>query len=471
MKLFIKRAAAASIPLALLAGSALGAGAAQFGIQPLFQPFGLRAAATGPAVLGGGATLPVPAYLGKSVAGKYEGSGVTSFGVAGSIFGFFATQSGGLNVEYCATGSGKGKGVFDGPANTVDIACANAGNPNATTFGFLPPSGSPRQTYPTLAGTDAPLAQADYNSYLSGHPAPMEPVELPSVFGSIAIYYNDPKLPTSISRITLTDTQICQVYTGAITRFSQITGNSADTTAIRPVYRLDGSGTSFNFSNHLATICHAPFNGNQTFFPNADPSLPATKVGGTGNGGVIAAVQATAGGFGYVEVGYLAAVTLTHSNNYANVRNGRSGGLFDPVLGLPAAANTIPASSLQTNVQVIQGAGPATTGHLTGVRSGNCVKVIPPAAYANPSTGYPIVAVTYLLTNSARNGSQIAIGLRNLERILTTPSLFKHPGATTPITTVDEAEPAVSSGTTGYSSLGSTFSSTIQATANACINV
>jgi phosphate transport system substrate-binding protein len=223
----------------------------------------------------------------------------------------------------------------------------------------------------------------------------MEPVELPSVFGSIAIYYNDPRLPSSISRLTLTDAQICQVYTGAIAKFSQITGNSADTTAIHPVYRLDGSGTSFNFSNHLATICHSPFNGNQTFFPNADPSLPATKVGGTGNGGVITAVQSTAGGFGYVEAGYLTAVTVTHTNNYANVRNGRNGGTYDPFLGLPAAANTIPASSLQTNVQVIQGGGPATTSRLTGVRSGSCVKVVPPAAYANPSTGYPIVAVTY----------------------------------------------------------------------------
>jgi hypothetical protein len=91
MKLFIKRAVAASIPLALLAGSTFAAGAAQFGgLQPMFRPFGIGIAATGPAVLGGGgATLPVPAYLGKSVAGKYEGSGVTSFGVVGSILGYF----------------------------------------------------------------------------------------------------------------------------------------------------------------------------------------------------------------------------------------------------------------------------------------------------------------------------------------------------------------------------------------------
>jgi ABC-type phosphate transport system substrate-binding protein len=472
MKLLIKRAVSATIPLALLAGSTFGAAAAQFNLQRSFEPLGIRINATGPAVLGGGATLPVPAYLGKSAGGKYEGSGTTSFGVAGSIFGYFASHTGGLNVAYCATGSGKGKGVFDGVPNTVDIACANAANPTATTYGFLPPSGSPTQTYPTLAGTDAPLAQADYSAYLADHPSPMEPVELPSVFGSIAIYYNDPTLPSSITRISLTDAQICAVYTGAITKFSQITGNSADTTVIHPVYRLDGSGTSFNFSNHLATVCGKPFNGNQTFYPSADPSLPTgTAVGGTGNGGVIAAVQATVGGFGYAEAGYLAAVTLTHAVDYANVKNGRSGGVYDPILGLPAAANTVAASSLKTNVQVVQGSGPATTSALTGVRSGSCVKVIPPSAYANPSTGYPIVAVTYLLINSAKNGSQLTTALRLLEKDLTTPTLFKHPGATTPITTVDEAEPAVTSGTTGYSSLGSTFSSTIQGTANACINV
>lgn len=469
MKLHFKRALAASIPIALLAGSTM-AGAAPVG-QLFFPTFGAVPFATGPAVLGGGATLPIPAYLGKSVGGGYEGTGATSFGVAGSIFGFFAGQAGGINLEYCATGSGKGKSIFGGVANTVDTPCANAASATATTFGFLPPSGSPRQTFPTLAGTDAPLAQADYTQYTNSHAAPLEPVELPSIFGSIAIIYHDNALGSTGRRIALTDAQIANIYTGATRTFGQLLGTS-DTTAIHPVYRSDGSGTSFNFSNHLATLFPTVFNGNQTF-TLADPRLPtSTSIGAKGNGGIIAAVNATNGAIGYVETGYLANLpTGTGPINYANVKNSRSGVVFDPFAGLPAAANTVLVGQVQTNVQVIQGTGPATTAALTGVRSGSCVKVVRPSAYANPSTGYPIIAVTYLLFNSKGNGSAVTTGLRLLVKDLTTPTLFKHPGATTPIKTVDEAEPAVASGTTGYSSLGSTFTSTIQSTANACINV
>jgi ABC-type phosphate transport system substrate-binding protein len=465
MKFSFQRALAASIPVVLLAGSNIAADAAPFRSQVFF---GARPLATGPAALGGGATLPIPAYLGKSVSGAYEATGSTSFGAAGSIFGYFATQTGGLDIEYCATGSGKGKGIIDGVANTVDTACANAANPAATTYGFLPPSGSPKQTYPSLAGTDAPLAQSDYTLYTTDHAAPYEPVELPSVFGAIAIIYHDNALSSTAARISLTNAQICSIYNGSITTFGQLLGNK-DATKIVPVYRSDGSGTSFNFSNHLATACSG-YGANQTF-TSADPKLPATAVGASGNSGVIAAVNATNGSIGYAEAGYLSDVpTGTGPSNYANIVNPTTGVATDPFAGLPAAANTVAESSLLTNYQVVQTtSGPATTSPLTGVRSGSCVKVIPPSAYANPKTGYPIVAVTYFLFNSNGNGSSDT-ALRLLVKDLTTPSLFKHPGATSSITTVDEAEPATTTGTTGYSSLGSTFASAIQATANSCIN-
>ena len=465
MKKKLKRAIAASVPLALIAGSAMAAGASQIP-QTTFHMFGARPAVTNTVVLGGGATLPVPAYLGKSFNGGYQSSGTTTVGVSGSVFGYFASQTGGLNVEYCSTGSGKGKGVFDGPINTVDIPCSNAasGSP-ATTFGFLPPSGSPRQTFPNLAGTDAPLAQTDYSSYTSNHASPMEPVELPSLYGSIAIYYREDNHTT---RITLTDAQLCRIYSTTPVTFNQLLGNG-DNTTIVPVYRADGSGTSFNFTNHLQSACK--FGVNQTFL-SAVNGLPANAVGATGNGGVIAAVKAANGAVGYAEAGYL--LPLASGTNYANVVNATTNVAYDPIAGLPAAANTVTSGSLQSNVAVNQttyNGGPATTSALTGVRSGSCVKVLLPSAYAKPKTGYPIIAVTYLLSNSAGNGSYAAAALRLLEKDLTTPSLFKHPGASAPITTVDEAEPAVSSGTTGYSSLGSTFATVIQSAANSCINV
>ena len=467
MNLSFKRAIATSLPIALLVGSTIAASATPIGRQQFFPRY-LLSQATGAATLGGGATLPIPAYLGKSVSGAYEASGTTSFGVAGSIFGYFASQSGGLNVEYCATGSGKGKGVFTGAANTVDIACSNAASGStATTFGFLPPSGSLRQTYPTLAGTDAPLAQTDYTSYTSDHTSPQEPVELPSIFGAIAIIYHDNALSSSAARITLTDAQICGVYQGTITTFGKLLGNS-DSTPIHPVYRADGSGTSFNFSNHLEKACGTSFGVNQTF-TMADPKLPAnTSLGETGNSGVISGVNATNGAIGYVETGYLTdSPSATGPMNYANVKNGTNSTAYDPFSGLPLAANSITSSSLVTNDAVNQTtSGPATLSALTGVRSGSCVKVVNPSGYSQPAKGYPILAVTYLLFNSTGNGSTGVTALRLLEKDLTTPALFKG-GATGKITTVDDASDAT--GSTGYASLGSSFDTTIYSTATSCI--
>jgi phosphate transport system substrate-binding protein len=466
MKVQFKRAIAASIPLALLAGSTLAAGAANTSRQSVYWTLSVRPLAT---ELGGGATLPIPAYLGRSAGGGYEGTGATSFGVAGSVFGYFASQVGGLNVEYCATGSSKGKGVIDEPANTVDMPCANAASATATLFGFLPPSGLPRQTYPTLAGSDVPLAQSDYSLYTTEHARPLEPVELPSLFGSIAIVYHDNALPFSARRLTLTDAKICGIYNGSIKTFGELLGTT-NATAIHPVYRSDQSGTSFNFSNHLATLCSG-FNGNQTF-AIADPKLPATSIGAKGNGGIIAAVNAINGAVGYVETGYLRDLPAgTGPINYADVVNATTKTAVDPFAGLPDAAFTITASDLQTNVQIVQGRGPATTAPLTGVRSDSCVRVVAPKYYANPARGYPIIAVTYLLfnsvnTNAGSNGTVVADGLRLLERDLTTPSLFRG-GSTPHITTVDKA--GVATGTTGYSSLDSTFAPVLQATANACI--
>jgi ABC-type phosphate transport system substrate-binding protein len=441
MKSTFKRGIAATLPAVLLAGTALAAGAAA------------------PTVLGGGATLPIPAYLGLS-----ESSGATNFGKAGSVFGYFATQSSGLNVEYCATGSGKGKDIFGGPGVISGVTyyvqdpCANAANSKATSYGFEPASRSPLPTHPALAGTDAPLTQADYNFYITDNPgSTIEPVELPSIFGSIAIAYH---LSGLSGRITLTDAQICGVYNGSITKWGTLLGNS-NATAIIPVYRSDGSGTSFNFSNHLATVCSG-FNGNQTF-TLADPKLPADAVGASGNAGIVAEVNSANGSFGYIEAGYIS--TLSGSGvNYADVKNGKNGTVYDPITGLPTSAALITAGELVKDYQVVQGTGPATLQKLTNVRSPNCVVVVPPADYANPSSGYSIVAVTYLLFNSSGNGTSGATDLHTLVTDLDTPGNFK--GGLNHITTVDEAGKP---GTTGYSSVSSTFASILTPTASSCI--
>ncbi len=460
------RAVAASLPVAALAASTLAAAAAPITqsrvyspsvrqVRPFAQRF--RTFASTPTAIGGGATLPIPAYLGAS-----EPSGTTNFGLAGSLFGFFAAQSGGLNVEYCATGSGKGKGVFAGPAGTVDNPCSNAGIPMPP-YGFAPPGGT-NLRYPALAGTDAPLTQSDYTTFeMDNQSTQLEPVEVPSIVGSIAIYYKPPSGITQ--RVNFTEEEICKLYDGKMTTFP---GSS---TKVTLYYRGDGSGTSFNFSNHLANAglnANNPdcknFNGSQTFFPNADPKLPSNAVPEQGNSGVVAGVSSgPPGSIGYAETGYI--LSPASGTNYGTV-DGKN-----PVTNLPEAAASVKdvSGTVLTDQAVIEtggGAGTGPAGHvaLTGVPAPGCVQLVNPSAFALPPAGYPIVAVTYLVFYHNGNNGQSA-ALQRLVDILNTSTDF----AAGKITTINPASQTTGRGTTGYSALGSSFNTQLKRVASSCI--
>jgi len=471
MQSSLRRVAAASIPLALLASSALASDAktimrpVQMTVTaPLAGPFA-RPFAVSSAFYGGGATLPIVGYLGGSLSSGT--AGVAASG-NGSVFGFWETSAGGSapKTQYCATGSGKGKGVFTGPAGTVKNLCSNASTGSGT-VGFAASAGQITQSYPNFAGSDAPLSQSDYSAFLGNNPAPREPVELPSIIGSIAMYYTNSSISQS-THAALSDADICGIVLGRITNWSQLSGHYP-AKPLTLVYRSDGSGTTFNFSNHLSAVCGSTaITTSQQFTvssPAAPPyvvnSVPAGAIGAKGNGGVVSAIAAKDGAIGYAEAANILK-NLTGGSNYALVRG------FDPVKNLPEAANSLRYSSgtVAPNSAVVVTQGhPAMTAPLTGVRGGTCVLLVKPQGYAVPLAGYPIIAVTYLLFSSNGNGSNSA-PLRSLINDLNTPADF---GPAPRIATVNVATQAAGTGTTGYSGLGSTFNSQLKSTASSCI--
>jgi hypothetical protein len=142
----------------------------------------------------------------------------------------------------------------------------------------------------------------------------------------------------------LTESQICQIFAGQAHTWGDILGNGSSL-PITLVYRSDNSGTSFNFTNHLATVCPTaggvPVSGvftiNSQFGPvknsagtayvagadaniNIDTVNPigstnttgtqvvngtgaaVTALAANGNGAVVATVLATPGAIGYAEV-------------------------------------------------------------------------------------------------------------------------------------------------------------------------
>lgn len=456
-----RRAIAATAPLALLAGAAIAASA---------KPVVVNGGAVRPSVVAhpqtispnvvvsayaGGATFPIPAYVGQDLS-----SGSFAPGNTGSVFGYLFPAA-----QYCATGSGKGKAIFEGPLTNpspqptppitqVQNPCANAGT-GTPPYGFSAPAGT---KIPALTGSDAALTQTDYSAYLNTTTGPAsltkEPSEFPSVFGSVAIFLNEPGCVNGAVQLKAID--IVNIYNGSTKTWSQIKGCSAsDTTPIVPVYRSDSSGTSSIFSNYLA-VNVGGVNATPQFVPGA-----TNAVGQKGNGGIYNYVQATKGTVGYVEEGFIVVHPPT-AGFAALVYNPTQQKFLDPKKNLPEAAASISSASILKDSAVVFGTGKATTAPLTGVPTAGCVFLVNPSAYATPSKGYPIIGVTYLLAAYQGNGG-LATSEQKVINGLNTLANFG-----TNIKTVNKAVSSSSgggTGTTGYSSLnfGTFFSSSVVA--------
>jgi phosphate transport system substrate-binding protein len=127
--------------------------------------------------------------------------------------------------------------------------------------------------------------------------------------GSIVLSYN---LPGVTESIKLPRAVYPAIFLGDIKKWNDpkiAAANPGVTLPDLPInvaYRADGSGTTYNFTNHLAAIS-ADFktkvgSGKQVKFP--------VGVGGKGNEGVAALIKQTPGTIGYVEYGYAQQIKL-----------------------------------------------------------------------------------------------------------------------------------------------------------------
>jgi phosphate transport system substrate-binding protein len=148
----------------------------------------------------------------------------------------------------------------------------------------------------TFGASDMPLTQADLNK--DGL------VQFPTVMGGVVAVMNvDGIAPGAV---TLDGKTLGDIYMGkvktwndpAITKLNP--GVTLPSQAIAVVYRSDGSGTTFVFTDYLAKV-------NSTFKSdvgvNTSVQWPA-GIGGKGNEGVAGTVSQTKGAIGYVEYAY-----------------------------------------------------------------------------------------------------------------------------------------------------------------------
>jgi ABC-type phosphate transport system substrate-binding protein len=475
-KTALRRLALASLPAALIAGTTfadaspaaqparvpLARPAQSTGLQPRFsrvRPFQNNAPRT--TFVAGGATAPALGYLGSPALSQNPG-----LPAAGSVLGEFLALDG-ITTQYCQTGSGFGKKVFDGDpgAGGVNGTCPVLGQPVISSNGFGAPS-SLDLTDPDFVGSDIPMLQTEYTEYVTNKSATRgEPVEFPAVIGSISLFYN---LNGETGRINLSSAEICNIVTGKTTNWG-FAGKAFAKTPLFFVYRSDSAGTTFSFSNHLVKVCNIPSLNVAQYYTAPAPTVsvigptpPINSVGETGNVGVANEIVAHNGYIGYVETANALADLAPPTVNFATV-NGK-----DPVTNLPetAAAFHYSTADIATDSVVNTTGGPATVAALNPPPAkAGCVKIAIPAKYANITNGYSIISVSGILMSTTGNGAQNAANLQKLVGILNTPADFGSSG----ITTVDPANKTPGTGKTGYAALGTTFNAPLKALAAACV--
>ncbi|MCE0460668.1 MULTISPECIES: substrate-binding domain-containing protein [Pseudomonas] len=289
-------------------------------------------------VNGGGATLPQPLY---------QTSGVLTAGFA----------------PYIGVGSGAGKAAFLNNDYTKFVA----GNTSKNVH---------------WAGSDSKLSTTELNNYVTAHGAAWGPlIQVPSVATSVAIPFNK----TGTANVNLSVNQLCGVFSGRLTDWSQITG-SGRTGAITVVYRAESSGTTELFTRFLNAKCAetGTFAITTNFASSYSGGLPAGAVSATGSQAVMTAVNAAQGRITYMSPDY-AATTLAGLDDATKVAR---------VAGVsPAPANVSAAIAAVAVPAVANRANPNAWVPVFAATS----NPNDPSVVAYPTTGYPILGFTNVI--------------------------------------------------------------------------
>jgi phosphate transport system substrate-binding protein len=198
-----------------------------------------------------------------------------------------------------------------------------------------------------FGASDAPLKDDEIKKM----PSPV--VHIPTVAGAVVLAYN---LPGAPSNLKLDGKAIAGIYLGSVKKWndpaisSLNAGAKLPSTPIVVAHRSDGSGTSYIFTNYLATVS-----------PSWKSKVGAGKsvdwpvgLGGKGNDGVAGIVKQAPGGIGYVELAYAKQNKLP----YAMVKNAAGQFIVPDVESVTAAAQGASAK-LQQDIRasIVNSAG------------------------------------------------------------------------------------------------------------------
>ena len=206
----------------------------------------------------------------------------------------------GINITYTATGSGAG--IAQITARTVDFGAS-----------------------------DAPLSP-DQLTACKGC------VVIPWALAGMSVMYN---LPGIGGRLKLNGPVLANIYLGTITNWNAGAiralnpGTTLPDKKITVVYRSDGSGSTYAFTNYLATVSPQ---WKSRVGVNTTVNFP-TGTGARGSAGVAGVVKSTEGALTYADAAY----AVTNKINFALMKNAAGGNTTPGMRGVTAALCDLPA--------------------------------------------------------------------------------------------------------------------------------
>jgi phosphate transport system substrate-binding protein len=181
-----------------------------------------------------------------------------------------------------------------------------------------------------FGASDAPLNQAQHSSC-------PDCVQIPWALSATSVFYNVPGAPV---HLRLDGSTIAKIFLGEITNWDDRAiaklnpGARFPNLKITPVFRSDGSGTSYNFTDYLSSVSAQWKNKVGT---STQPAFPA-GVGAKGSSGVAGVVANTKGAIGYADVAY----AIKNRLHFAAVRNAAGKFLYPSLRRIEAAALAFP---------------------------------------------------------------------------------------------------------------------------------
>ena len=244
----------------------------------------------------------------------------------------------GINITYSPTGSGAGIAAIT--ARTVDFGAS-----------------------------DAPLSDQQLADCKGC-------VVIPWALAAVSVPYN---LPGLNGRVNLSGPTLANIYLGSITSWNDPAIKKLNPkldlpdTKITPVYRSDGSGTTYAYTNYLSEVSPA---FKSRVGVNTSVNFP-TGVGARGSSGVAGVVKGTPGALTYVDAAY----SIQNKLQFAMILN-KAGRFTTPGLrGIAQAVSQLPKK----------------------ITSPAQLKIVDPPKAAG-KLAYPISTFTYVIlpTNAAK---------------------------------------------------------------------